>query len=176
MSKASKPKHPEHLYNPKDTARVRELLLKEQGGMCLLTRKPIPKGKEALDHNHKTQFVRGVLHTHSNVMLGKIENAWDRYMAWWCPISLPEFLRHTANFLEREQPKDYIHPKFIKKLEIEFKKLREPKKDSLLSVYAGGRGKNASERLKMFKKEIGKKDRGFEEWMRILEDYKNEGE
>lgn len=175
MSKGNKPKHPEHLYNPKDTARVREILLKEQGGVCLLTRKPIPKGKEALDHNHKTQFVRGVLHTHSNVMLGKIENAWDRYMAWWCPISLPEFLRHTANFLEREQPKDYIHPMFIKKLETEFKKLREPKKDLMLSKYSDVVCSNAGERLKEFKKLILKRDKSYSEWQKEIDKYKEKG-
>lgn len=163
---------PEHLYNPKDTARARELLLKEQKGKCLITKKPIPKGKAALDHNHKTQFVRGVLHTHSNVMLGKIENAWDRYMVWWCPVSLPEFLRGTADFLEREQPKDYVHPAFVKRLEIEFKKLKEPKKDLLLSKYIDTSCSNATERLKAFKKLVSKKDKGFEAWIKELDNYK----
>lgn len=172
MSKGNKP---EHLYNPKDTARARELLLKEQGGLCLLTKKPIPKGKDALDHNHKTQYVRGVLHTHSNVMLGKIENAWDRYMAWWCPISLPEFLRHTANFLEREQPKDYIHPMFIKKLEIEFKKLREPKKDLMLSKYSDVKCSNAEGRLKEFKRLILKREKSYLEWQKEIDKYKEKG-
>ena len=172
MSKPEKTKHPEHLYNPKDTARVRELLLEEQKGKCLITKKPIPKGKAALDHNHKTQFVRGVLHTHSNVMLGKIENAWDRYMVWWCPVSLPEFLRGTADFLDREQPKDYVHPAFVKKLEIEFKKLKEPKKNSLLSKYTDASCSNATERLKAFKKLVSKKDKSFEDWVKELDKYK----
>lgn len=163
---------PEHLYNQKDTARVRELLLKGQKGKCLITKKLIPKGKAALDHNHKTQFVRGVLHTHSNVMLGKIENAWDRYMVWWCPVSLPEFLRGTADFLDREQPKDYVHPAFVKKLEIEFKKLKEPKKNSLLSKYTDTSCSNATERLKAFKKLVSRKDKSFEAWIKELDKYK----
>ena len=163
---------PEHLYNPKDTTRVRELLLKEQNGKCLITKRVIPKGKAALDHNHKTQFVRGVLHTHSNVMLGKVENAWDRYMVWWCPVSLPEFLRGTADFLEREQPKDYVHPAFVKRLEIEFKKLKEPKKNSLLSKYTDTSCSNATERLKAFKKLVSRKDKSFEAWIKELDKYK----
>lgn len=163
---------PEHLYNAKDTARVRELLLKEQKGKCLITNKTIPQGKAALDHNHKTQFVRGVLHTHSNVMLGKIENAWDRYMVWWCPISLPEFLRGAANFLERDQPKDFVHPAFVKRLEIDFKKLKEPKKDLLLSKYSDVNCSNAGERLKLFKKLVNNKDKSFESWAKELDKYK----
>lgn len=168
----TKPKNPEHLYNPKDTARVREKLLKEQKGSCLITKKPIPKGKAALDHNHKTQFVRGVLHTHSNVMLGKIENAWDRYMVWWCPVSLPEFLRGTADFLDREQPKDYVHPMFVKRLEIEFKKLKEPKKNMLLSEYSDVTCSNATDRLKAFKKLVLKRDKSFEYWQKEIDKYK----
>lgn len=160
---------PEHLYNPKDTTRVRELLLSKQKGRDLITGKTIPKGKAALDHNHKTQYVRGVLHTHSNVMLGKIENAWDRYMVWWCPISLPEFLRGTADFLEREQPEDYVHPMFIKRLEIEFKKLKEPKKNELINKYSDVVCSNATDRLKVFKKLIHKRDKSFHSWLKELD-------
>lgn len=163
---------PEHLYTPKDTTRVRELLLEEQKGLDLITGAKIPKGKAALDHNHKTQYVRGVLHTKTNVMLGKIENAWDRYMVWWCPISLPDFLRGTANFLEREQPTDYIHPAFTKKLEVEFKKLREPKKDLLLKKYSDTVCVNGKERLVVFKKLIKVKGKGYHCWMKELDKYK----
>lgn len=160
---------PEHLYNPKDTARVRELLLSNQNGKDLITGLSIPKGKAALDHNHKTQYVRGVLHTKTNVMLGKIENGWDRYMGWWCPISLPEFLRGTADFLEREQPKDYIHPMFVKRLEIDFKKLKESKKNELLKKYSDVSCTNATDRLKVFKKLVQKKDKSFHSWLKELD-------
>ena len=33
-----------------------------------------------VDHSHDTGKVRGVLHRQSNVLLGKIENAWKRYV------------------------------------------------------------------------------------------------
>ncbi len=63
----------EDLYSVSDVKRVRELLLKEQGGLDLLTKLEIPCKMAVLDHKHDiNQFVRGVLHRQCNVVLGKI--------------------------------------------------------------------------------------------------------
>lgn len=70
----------EHLYTTKEVAKVREELLKKQGGRDLITGMNIAKGDAVLDHCHDTQYVRGVLSRPSNVALGKIENLWMRVL------------------------------------------------------------------------------------------------
>jgi hypothetical protein len=162
----------EHLYNAKDVKIARDFLLKKQKGLDAITNKPIPKGKEVLDHCHSTQYVRGVLHTRTNVMLGKVENAWIRYMAWWCPVTLPTFLRGTADYLERKQPEEYVHPAFVKRLEIDFKALKEGGKTKLLSEHGVGSLSNATERVKAFKGLVNKKDRGFSYWANNIQKHK----
>ena len=53
---------PLHLYSPKDVAKVREKLYNEQGGKDALTGLPLDYKQAVTDHNHNTQYVRGVLH------------------------------------------------------------------------------------------------------------------
>lgn len=53
--------------------------LAAQGGYCLLCGEQIADGEAVLDHDHKTGFVRGVLHSGCNAMLGHVENNRPRY-------------------------------------------------------------------------------------------------
>lgn len=58
--------------------------LREQGGVCLLCKKPIDlavKGEAVADHNHISGHLRGVLHRSCNAALGKMEHAVGR---WGC--------------------------------------------------------------------------------------------
>lgn len=59
-------------------------LLREQGGLCPLCKKPIdltiPK-EGVLDHDHDTGRIRGVLHRSCNAAEGKISNAAARWGA-----------------------------------------------------------------------------------------------
>lgn len=53
--------------------------LTEQGGRCALCMDPIEHGDAVLDHDHRTGYCRGVLHSGCNSMLGHIENNRPRY-------------------------------------------------------------------------------------------------
>ena len=62
-------------------------LLKEQDGMCLICDKPIDITKKgtvgdgpALDHCHRTGFIRGVLHRSCNGGIGKAESVIGRWV------------------------------------------------------------------------------------------------
>lgn len=111
------------LYTTKDIAKVREELLKEQQGRDLLTGLPLSSKDAVCDHDHDTQYVRGVLHRQSNAVLGKIENLWTRYLGWWYNGTLPLFLRKAADYIERKQDERYVHPAWIKKMSTRFAKL-----------------------------------------------------
>ena len=80
-----------HLYTTKDVAEVRNLLKERQNNTDPITGLGIPNKQHVLDHNHKTQFVRAVLHRQSNFVLGKIENLWSRNLAWWYVGTLSKY-------------------------------------------------------------------------------------
>lgn len=108
----------------------------KQGETCPLLKIKVPKDKMVVDHKHKLKdeepsidgkgLVRGVIEFRANGIEGKISNAWKRYFGAdesKHPISLPDFLRNLADYLENP-PLDYlklIHPKEKIKEEI-FKK------------------------------------------------------
>ncbi len=160
---------PEHLYTQKDVTRVREKLLERQGGLDLITRQKIPRGKAVLDHCHDTQFVRGVLSNPSNVALGKIENLWARYLGWWYTGTLSDFLRGCAEYLDREQPKEFLHPKFVDSLQSKFNSLKEGDKKYILSELNQELGTNGTERKKLFRKAVLKRDKTYLEIKNLLE-------
>ena len=93
---------PLHLYSSKDVAKVREKLYNEQGGKDALTGLPLDYKQAVTDHNHNTQYVRGVLHRQCNAVLGKIENLWTRYLSYWFEGTLSDFLRKAADYIERK--------------------------------------------------------------------------
>ena len=112
-----------NLYTSKDVQKVRDQLTKEQDNLDRLTSLPIPDKQHVLDHNHETQYVRGVLHRQVNAALGKIENIWKRYLSTWYPGDLQMFLRQSAQYLELPDDKRWYHPAWIKKIKTEFNKL-----------------------------------------------------
>lgn len=144
----------EHLYNPSDVQKVRGKLLKEQGNCDKMTGLEIPDGKACLDHNHQTQFVRGVLHRQSNAALGKLEGIYTRYLSTWYPWTLSEFLRQAALYIELKDDKRYIHPGFIKRLCTDFASLNEASKKAILVTLGQEQGSNSTQRKALFKKAI----------------------
>lgn len=141
------------LYTPKDVQIVREQLLREQGGVDPITGLLIPPKQAVCDHDYKTQYVRGILHRQTNSVLGRIENMWTRYLKWWYTGTLPDFLRGCADYLEKEQPREYVHPAWIKKVQTQFNGLSESDKTLVLSKL-GREGKNSVARKEQFKKAI----------------------
>ena len=150
------------LYTAKDIAEVRTLLSKEQKGLSTLT--GLPLTKPCLDHCHSPeneQLVRGVLNSNENVALGKIENLYARYIGWWFKGTYPEFLRMVASYIERGVDPRFRHSCFIKKLNVEFNKLSEGKKDEVLVLLGKSKGKNSVERKKYFNQAVMSKDFGY---------------
>lgn len=165
---------PIHLYSAKDVQVVREKLLSDQEGLDLITGLPIPQKQAVLDHDHNTNFVRGVLHRQTNAFLGKLENAYIRYIKWWYVGTLSEFLRGCADYIEKEHPKEYLHPAFIKSLQVQFNKLNEKQKQSVLSYYGLENGCNMKERRLIFKKFILKRTHSMNEILEVMQKEKDD--
>ena len=150
-----------HLYTTKEVAEVRELLTKQQNNTDPITGLEIPDKQHVLDHCHDSQFVRAVLHRQSNAVLGKIENMWTRYLSWWYTGTLSEFLRGCADYLDRNHPQEYVHPSFIKKLQVKFNKLNESNKRLVLVWLEQEQGTNTKERKDLFKRAVLKRDKTY---------------
>ena len=158
-----------HLYTTKDVQKVREQLYEEQGGIDPITGLIIPEKQKVLDHDHSTQYVRAVLHRQTNAVLGKIENLWTRYLSYWYTGTLSDFLRGCADYIEKEHPRNYLHPNFIKKLQINFNKLNEKQKQLVLLSLGEDTGANAAQRKVLFKKFILKRTHSMEDILQTIQ-------
>ena len=158
-----------HLYTTKDVQKVREKLYKEQDGIDPITGLPIPDRQKVLDHDHSNHYVRAVLHRQTNAVLGKIENLWTRYLSYWYTGTLSDFLRGCADYIEKEHPKEYLHPAFIKSLQVQFNKLNEKQKQNVLSKFNEPNGCNSSQRKLYFKKFILKRTHSMNEILDVIE-------
>lgn len=154
------------LYNTKDTTRIRELLLKEQEGLDLLTGLPIPEKQAVTDHKHDSeQFVRGVLHRQSNASLGKLEGIWTRYLSYWYPYDLPTFLRQSADYIEKfdkEPDTRYRHPNWQKKVRTLFNSLNSSQMKQVLKHFNKPEGNNLAERKKLFNEIVLDRNCGYD--------------
>lgn len=88
-------------------------LLKEQGGLCPLCKKPIDitiKGEGVTDHDHDTGQIRGILHRSCNAAEGKIANAAAR---WGCKTSayseIIPYLESVVAYL-KQPATQFIYP------------------------------------------------------------------
>jgi len=155
------------LYTPKDIAAVRSVLSKEQNGLSILTGSPLIES--VLDHRHDTeQFVRAVINTKENVALGAIENLYTRYVKFWYKGSYSSFLRQVADFLERPVDRRYRHSGWLSKVKTIFNKLPESKKDQVLHKLGKPKGKNSTERKKLFASAILNRELGYITIMKML--------
>ena len=164
----------EHLYTAKDVQRIREQLLKEQGGRDLITGLVIPPKQSVLDHCHDSQFVRAVLHRQTNAVLGKIENLEMRFLSWWYDGTLSDFLRGCADYLDKEHEQKYLHPAFIEKLQVQFNKLNEKQKQNVLLHFNEEKGCNATQRKLYFKKFVLKRTHSMNEILEVIQKEKDD--
>ena len=110
--------------NQKDLKNLKQQLHTEQNNICPLLKKKVPLEQMVVDHKHKLKanppgpngdgLVRGAIEFRANALEGKISNNWKRYYGadeTKHPITLPEYLRNLADYLENPpcEPK-YIHP------------------------------------------------------------------
>lgn len=107
----------------KDLKTLRNKILKENNYTCPILKTPLSENKAVLDHIHKdkktddiTEFkgvVRNTIHSNANVILGKVENAYKRFLSKDLNISLPDLLRSLADYIEKGAYNDgslYSHP------------------------------------------------------------------
>jgi len=116
----------------KDILTLKTKIWKENNGLCPLLNIKLPLEKCALDHIHKLineipssqkGTIRNSIEFRANAMEGKITNNWKRYFGsdeTNHPITLPNFLRNLADYLEKGSYYDgnyYIHPSEVIKPE-----------------------------------------------------------
>lgn len=157
------------LYTPADVKKVREQLIKEQSYMCALTDEPTDSKDYHLDHAHDdTQLVRGALHKQSNMMLGKIENIYIRYLSYWYPRDISSFLREAADYLDKPQDTRWRHPGWIKKIQTKFNSLPEGSKKVVLAALGQEQGGNSKQRKELFKKAVLSRKHGFKKISELI--------
>lgn len=158
----------EDLYTTKDVKRVREKLTEEQDNLCAITGLEIPPKQHCLEHAHDNQqYVRGVAHRQSNAALGKFENVYTRYLSYWYPGKLSDFLRQCAAYLEQLPDTRYRHPGWIKKIQTLFNSLTESQKESILQAL-NSTGKNSKERKEAFKKIVLSREHSYEKLRELI--------
>lgn len=161
------------LYTSTDIAKVRALLIKEQKNKSSMT--GLPLDKPVLDHCHSIeneQLVRGVLNSNENIILGKIENLYARYVGWWFKGSYPEFLRMVASYIERGVDRRYRHNSWLSKVKTMFNSLKEGNKDKVLIQLGSTAGKNSAERKKLFSKVVLNKELGYNKIVLVIKKFK----
>lgn len=164
------------LYNTADVKKVREQLIKEQDGLCAITGIPTASNNFALDHKHdEEQLVRGAAHKQANAALGKLENLAVRYLYWY-PEGLPQFLRMCAEYIEREPDRRWRHPGWIKKASTSFNKLKEAHKDVVLVALGQTKGKNATERKKLFQRAVLTREYSYDTIRALIQEVKERDE
>lgn len=115
----------------KDIKELREKLWLKNNKKCPLLKTEVTQDKVVLDHIHKNKdeaiskdkgTVRNSIETRANMMEGKITNFWKRLYGSdenLYPISLPDFLRNLADYLEEgayeENGKYYVHPNEVQR-------------------------------------------------------------
>lgn len=91
-----------------EVKKVREELLRRQGGVCALTHYPLDPSDAVLDHCHTTGHIRGTIHRGANSLLGKLENNHKRY-----GVSKPMMFaigRNLEAYLTRSFEANPLHP------------------------------------------------------------------
>ena len=163
----------EDLYNSKDVARVRALLLKEQQNKCAISGQDLSAVKAHTDHRHDNEhLVRGALNGNANMLLGKLENLQVRYLNHWYNGKLSDFLRQCADYLDKPVDRRWRHPSWQKKIVTEFNKLKVAQQNLLLHQLGQPHGSNLKERRKLLSKAILKREYGYITILNLIKNIK----
>lgn len=149
------------LYTASDIKKVKDELVKQQKGIDPILKEPF-KEVVATDHDHSSQHIRSALNRNTNAFEGLVVNAYKRCLQWLTDKPLPEILRNLADYLEKDYSHNPYHPHWIKRVKIDFNKLKESDKDSVLIELGSVVGKNGTERKKLFQKVVLDRKLGYE--------------
>lgn len=142
----------EQLRTPKDVAKTREQMHKKQKGIDPILGELIELSGSVLDHDHDTQYVRGVLHRQCNVFEGRLINSYIRSLKWVSKTPLPEILRNLALYYEQDYSSNALHPGAMRKGLTEFRKLTAQDQNKVLIKLGCVSGNNKVERERQLKK------------------------
>jgi hypothetical protein len=96
---------------PQQYKKTREDLIDSQDGLCAVLRAPLIN--PVLDHSHKDclqeGYVRGVLESIVNLVEGHINKLWKKHLEKNTELSLPEFLRNLADYLDKDVSDNPLH-------------------------------------------------------------------
>ncbi len=111
-----------------------------------------------VDHDHTSGFVRGVVSSEGNALLGRIENAFKRLSRGAKKASLPTILRNMASYLEQDDL-TLLHPEGFRQLYKRFYSLSKDLQLDILLKFGTNRDdiskcKNAKERTELYKQII----------------------
>jgi len=159
------------LYTPSDVKKVRESLSVKQNGVDPILNETFSE-VQVLDHDHTTQHVRAVLNRNTNAFEGLVFNAYKRCLKWMTDKPLPEILRGLAVYLEQDYSQNPYHPDWIKRVTIDFNKLKESSKDFVLIELGSACGKNALERKKNFSKALMTRKFSYNQIMDLIKKFR----
>ena len=97
----------------KDIRPLRKRLWEEQNHICPVCLKEMLFEESALDHDHKTTLVRGVLCKRCNSLEGMLRSKWKR-SGIFKRVDFTEMLGNLYNYLMQDQH-PYIHPSHVQK-------------------------------------------------------------
>lgn len=137
------------LYTSADIKNEKERLIKLQKGIDPIL-KEIFKETVVTDHDHDTQHIRAALNRNTNAFEGLVVNAYKRCLKWLTDVPLPVILRNLADYLEQDYSHMPYHNHWLKRVKIDFSKLKESDKDKVLLSLSQQVGKNSVERKKNF--------------------------
>ena len=89
---------------------TREAMLASNEGMCPLCKREVPLHDSALDHCHKSGYIRDTLHRDCNSLLGKIENFIARYSIRLRDKEvLHDYLSNVATYIHADYTENPLH-------------------------------------------------------------------
>lgn len=138
------------LYTTADVAKERKRLYDQQEGIDPILCVPVKFSESVCDHDHDTQHTRAALHRQTNAFEGKVVNAYSRCLKWLTDVPLSVILRNLADYLEKDYTKNPHHPGWLKRVEIDFKKLPAAEQAVVLSKMKIEAQPNGDKRVKAF--------------------------
>ena len=127
------------ILKQKDIPKIRKKIYEKQGKKCEILNIEIEPEKQVLDHIHsehkyypETGYIRGAIHRDINVLLGKIENQWNRTSKDLKEkFELDEVLILIAHYIKKHKnkkekiihPREYKEPKIMKSKYNKLKKI-----------------------------------------------------